>query len=198
MEQHNPFAEVIASSLSSWQAQCWQWDAMPSYGSLLTITTGTKTHFGLVHDIVTGPTDANRTVFTYKKNEEELKRDHPHIFELIHTSFRCLSMGYLEQDRMFYQLPPEPPKIHSFVTGATAEQLKQLFEQEQYLQILFLHAKEIFSLDDLLLSLIKHMAHLNILTEERLKKFTATFSLLTGNDYRRLKLFLQRAQLLLK
>ncbi len=197
MDHKKPFAEIIESSLSSWQAQCWQWDDPPAYGSLLTISTPSRTLFGIVHDIVTGSTDTNRAVFTYKKNEEELKRDHPHIFEFLHTTFRCLALGYSENNRIQYQLAPEPPKIHSFVSYATTEELTHLFAHEQYLHMLFTHAHQIFSLDDLLLSLIKRMNNLNLLNEERLQRFTATFSLLTANDYRRLKLFLQRAQAIL-
>lgn len=197
MELHKPFAEIVESSLHSWQAQCWDWDTMPTYGSLLTISTPTRTIFGIVHEIVTGPTDTNRAVFTYKKSEEELKRDHPHIFEFIHTTFRCLMLGYTENGRMLYQLAPEPPKIHAFVSYATPQELNTLFGHEHYLHMLFSHAQQIFSLDDLLLSLIKHMADHKILNEERLKSFTSTFSLLTANDYRRLKLFLQRAQAIL-
>ncbi len=189
-----PFAEIVESSLHSWQAQCWEWDTMPSYGSLLTVTIGSRTIFGIVHEITTAPTDTHRAVFTYKKSEDELRRDHPHIFEFIHTTFRCLTLGYLENERMLYQLAPEPPKIHAFVTKATTHELKLLFSQEQYLPMLFAHAQHIFSLDDLLLSLLKQMSEAQLLTDERLKNFTATFSLLTANDYRRLKLFLQRAQ----
>lgn len=197
MELRTPLAEVVESSLSSWRAQCWQWDVMPAYGSLLTIATPTRTLFGVVHEIITGPTETNRAVFTYKKSEEELKRDHPHIFEFVQTTFRCITLGYIENGRMLYQIAPEPPKIHAFVAPATPADLDTLFADEQYLHMLFSHAQQIFSLDDLLLSLMKNMADLKILNEEKLKRFTATFSLLTGNDYRRLKLFLQRAQTLL-
>ena len=37
MQVSKPFAEIIESSLSSWRAQCWQWDTIPAFGSLVTI-----------------------------------------------------------------------------------------------------------------------------------------------------------------
>ena len=194
MNQQKPFAEIIESSLSSWKAQCWHWDTMPSYGSLVTIKTAQRTLFGIVHEIHTGSTDSLRTVFTYKKTEDELKRDHPHIFEFLQTSFSCITLGYVEENEVHYQLAPEPPKIHAFVYPAQRAELGSFFSKEQYLHTLFSGGQHLFSLDELLLALLKHLSSHELLTEDRLARFLETFSLLTANDYRRLKLFLQRAQ----
>lgn len=197
METNKAFAEIIESSLSTWRAQCWQWDVLPMYGSLVTITTSERTIFGLVHEIQTGSADSLRTVFTYKKTEEELRRDHPHIFEFLQTSFSCLTLGYQEHGKIQYQLAPEPPKIHAFVQPATRGQLQDFFSHEQYLHTLFAFGSQIFSLDELLLALLKNLAQQQLLTQHQLGQFIETFSLLTANDYRRLKLFLQRAQTLI-
>lgn len=198
MKSQRPFAEVIASSLSTWQAQCWDPEDIPAYGSILTVHTQQRTIFGLVHNISMGSQDTHRTVFAYKKSEEELKRDHPHIFEFLQTTFSCLTLGYTEHERILYQLAPEPPKIHTFVTRTAPAQLSQFFAHEQYLHTLFSHAHQIFSLDDLLLALLKQLSDHTILTKDHLLRFIETFSLLTANDYRRLKLFLQRVQPILK
>ena len=63
MNNKEPFAEIIESSLSTWRAQCWQWDVIPSYGSLVTITTPERTLFGLVHDIQTGSAIASEQLY---------------------------------------------------------------------------------------------------------------------------------------
>ncbi len=192
-----PFAEVIESSLHNWRAQCWQWDIVPSYGSLLSITQGSRTLYGIVHAIATGPQDMQRTVFAYKKTEEELKKDHPHIFELLTSTISCITLGYKENGIIRYQTAPIPPKIHAFVTLTPAEELQAFFAQEHYLHTLFSTSDHLVSLDDLLLALIEHMNNTHSLTPERFSRFVQTFSLLTANDYRRLKLFLQRVQPLL-
>lgn len=194
MNHTNAFAEVIEGSLSSWRAQCWDWKQSPTHGSVLAIKNGERTIYGLVHDITTGSVDSHRSVFTYKKNDEELKRDHPHIFELLTTTFSCLTLGYEEQGNIYYQPAPTPPSIHAFVAAPSLIDLQRFFSQEQYLHTLFSHAQHVFSLDDTLLALIKHLSDKNILNEELLSGFMETFSLLTANDYRRLKLFLQRTQ----
>ncbi|MBA2307648.1 hypothetical protein H0W26_05970 [Candidatus Dependentiae bacterium] len=194
MNHHKPFAEIIESSLHSWKGECWEWDAMPTYGSILIVETPTRKVFGLVHSITTGALDATRKVCAYKKTEEELKRDQPHIFHFLHTTFSCLTLGYTERDEAFYQCAPEPPKIHSFISAPLQENLALFFAHEHYLHTLFAHEQATFSLDDMILALLRNLSDKNLLTEEHFSRFIETFSLLTANDYRRLKLFLQRAQ----
>ena len=194
IQQKEPFAEIIESSLRSWQAQCWQWDSMPTYGSIVAVKTGESTHFGIVHALTTGSHDTQRTVFAYKKSEEQLKKEHPHIFQFLTSTISCLPLGYKAHKRIHYQLAPRPPKIHAFVTLPDEDDLKSFFSQEQYLHTLFSHIDQVEALDDLLLALIGQLAHTHLLSQERLRRFIETFSLLTANDYRRLKLFLQRVQ----
>lgn len=142
MEKNKAFAEIIQSSLSTWRAQCWQWDVIPAYGELLTITTPERTVYGLVHEINTGSADSLRTVFTYKKTEEELRRDHPHIFEFLQTSFSCLTLGYKENGHIHYQLAPEPPKIHAFVQSAKLADIEEFFQAiNTFIRFLLLHLK---------------------------------------------------------
>ncbi len=191
------FAEIIESSLQEFTAQCWQWDRIPHFGSLVTVTTKRRTLFGIVHSIKTGSMDPLRYPFPYKKTEEELLREQPQIFEFLKTNFTCLGLGYSEQGKLFYLTSPEPPKIHAFVQEATKEQYQQFFSNEHYLHLLFSH-QTLGSLDELLLACLKNLNELNLLTPEKTATFIETFALLTGNDYRRLKLFLQRANPIIK
>ena len=55
-------------------------------------------------------------------------------------------------------------------------------------------ANGIGNIDELLLAILKQHVMLNILSEDSLDNFMQRYSLLIGNDYRRIKLFLQRAQ----
>ena len=188
------FAEVIESSLLSWLAQSWEWSTFPVFGSLVTVEHKNITLFGIVHQIQTGSMDPVRYPFPYQKTEDELLREQPQIFEFLKTTFSCLIIGYKEKGKIFYQCAPEPPKIHSFVGPATTELSKEFFSNDQYLHVLFGLTSQITNIDELLLALIKTMRALHCLNLQKIESFTNTFSLLTGNDYRRLKLFLQRAQ----
>ena len=55
-------------------------------------------------------------------------------------------------------------------------------------------ANGIGNIDELLLAILQQHVALNILSEDSLDNFMQRYSLLIGNDYRRIKLFLQRAQ----
>lgn len=198
MNKNLQFAEVIESSLVGWLAQSWQWDNFPTFGSLVVIENKKRLIFGIVHQIQTGSMDPVRYPFAYQKTEEELLHEQPQIFEFLKTTFSCLTLGYKQQSKVHYQLAPEPPKIHSFVGMGSSEIMHEFFTNDQYLHILFGLSNNLFNLDELLLALLKNLNDQAILTPARISSFVQTFSLLVGNDYRRLKLFLQRAQPLLQ
>ncbi len=194
MMNNKPFSEVIESSLSSWLVQSWQWNVLPAFGSLVVIKTPKRELFGIVHQIQTGSMDPVRYPFPYQKTHEELLQEQPQIFEFLKTTFSCIPLGYKEKGTIVHLLAPEPPTIHSFVSLMEPDLAKQFFYHDKYLHLLFNLSSQIAYLDELLLMLLKHQATLGLLREGKVDHFVQTYSLLIGNDYRRLKLFLQRAQ----
>ena len=88
-----PCAEIIESSLQTFLGQCWQWDIMPQFGSLVIAQNGNRPLFGLVYQIQTGSMDPTRYPFAYQKTHEELRAEQPQIFEFLKTSFSCLCVG---------------------------------------------------------------------------------------------------------
>lgn len=192
------FSEVIESFLYGWLAQSWQWNQFPPFGSIVTVSTQKRSLIGIVHQVQTGSMDPIRYPFPYKKTQEELLKEQPQIFEFLKTTFSCLTLGYQEKGKFFYMLAPEPPTIHSFVHIMPPEQTKQFFASEQYLHLLFGCGQQINNLDELLLAVLRLQNNLGILNSEKINRFSQTFSLLTGNDYRRLKLFLGRVQTMMQ
>jgi hypothetical protein len=186
------FAEIIESSLDSWLVQSWKWDTFPQFGSLVVVEQKKQTLFGIVHTVQTGSMDPNRYPFAYQKTEEELLREQPQIFEFLKTTFSCITIGYKENGKLYYHKAPEPPKIHAFVRKASKEELQEFFADERYLHALFSSSGSIHNIDELLLALLKTIEQAELLSERKITKFIEQFSLLTGNDYRRLKLFMQR------
>lgn len=194
MPSNNAFAEIIESSLACWSAQTWQWNESVPFGSLVAIEEDSHTLFGIVHQVNTGSCDPSRTPFTYQKTHAELHAEQPQIFEFLKTTVSCVCAGYQEGKRIFYLLPPQPPRIHSFVRPADHKERVKFFESDQFLHLLFSLSTQIFNLDELLLALIKQLTTKATHHDERFIRALRTYSLLAGNDYRRLKLFLQRAQ----
>lgn len=195
MSKNQAFAEIMESSLQTFVAQCWDWDKMPQFGSLVTVEDGRRTIFALVYQIQTGSMDPVRYPFPYKKSHEELLAEQPQIFEFLKTTFSCLSLGYSEKGRVYHLMPPEPPKIHNFVGFASQEQYREFMAKNAYLPLIFAFCGPLGNLDELLLAILKNQALSGgNLKPEKMADFIETYSLLTGNDYRRLKLFLQRVQ----
>jgi hypothetical protein len=189
--KHRYFAEIVESSLTSWTAQSWQWDTFPEFGSLVTITTKKRTIFGIVYEIKTGSMEQGRYPFTYQKTEEELMAEQPQIFEFLKTTFSCLTLGFQEHDVVVHQLAPEPPKIHAFVGPILPTHYKPFFNNTGYLHLMFA-ASEVCMVDELLLALLSNLQKNNVLTEEKLYNIIDAIALLSGNDYRRLKILMSR------
>jgi hypothetical protein len=194
LKSNDHFGEIIESSLNNFLAQSWRWDHAPSFGSLLVAHTETRTIFGLVSQVKTGSMDATRYPFAYQKTEEELRREQPQIFEFLKTTFSSIIIGYQEKGRIFYVLAPEPPKIHTMLRAASDQEYKNFFISDHYLSLLFSSGGMDIHIDELFLAIVRHHAQHGLLYQERLEHMVTTFSLLTNNDYVRLKLLLQRIE----
>lgn len=188
------FAEVVESSPQSWKSQCWQWDQPPIFGSLVVVDCQKNLSYGVVHHIYTGSDDPSRSVFAYQKTLEELQREQPQVFMFLKTVFTALTVGYTQDQRICYTYAPLAASLHAFVRPATAEEYQLFFKRPDYLPILFGQAHQLGNLDELLLAMIRVARQHGGLDEGGLQQFIETFSLLGNNDYRRLKMFLQRVE----
>jgi hypothetical protein len=190
------FAETIESCLNNFLAQCWQWDDFPEFGSLVEVNSGNQKILGVVTQVQTGSMDPMRYPFAYQKTEKELLSEQPQIFEFLKTTFRVQVVGFEVDNKVFYTLSKTPCKIHAFVQNANTQTIKNFFSKPNYLNLLFAFESQIPNLDELLLALLQHQASNKLLDSQKLDSFCQTFSLLTGNDYRRLKLFLKRIEVI--
>ena len=188
------FAEIVGSNLQFFSAQCWQWDNFPKFGSLVQAQSDKRIIIGCV------TIDPMRSPFPYQKTEAELMAEQPQIFEFLRTIFNVQIVGYIDesQNKINYHLAPTPCKIHSFVKECSSELFALFFQEPLYVHILFAALNQSCNLDELLLAILNNLATKKLLTQAMLDEFCQTFSLLTGNDYRRLKLFLRRIEQIAK
>lgn len=203
LNKHQYFAEIIESSLWDCIAQSWHFNQAPAYGSLLVIESQAIKYFGLVCQISTGALDSVRLPVAYQKTEQELQQEMPQIFEFLKTSFTCLLMGYqeqnnIEENKIIYTAPANPPKIHMFVRVATEAELALFFNSSQFLHLLFSRANQMNNqIDELLLAVFQRVKS-KINLSAKLDDFIELFALLVGRDYQRLRLFFGRLELILK
>ncbi|MBY0352940.1 hypothetical protein K2W90_01075 [Candidatus Babeliales bacterium] len=194
---YNHFAEVIQSSLETFTAQCWSWNFFPNFGSLVQVESNEHIILGCVVQIQTGSMDPMRYPFPYQKTEEELLAEQPQIFEFLKTTFDVQILGYADKEnleKVLYALPPKPSKIHAFVKECAPELSAQFLSNPIFLPMLFSFQHKISNLDELLLAILHNLTTQKKLTQKVFHDFCQTFSLLSGNDYRRLKLFLKRVE----
>ncbi len=189
---NKPFGEVIESSLQSFTAQTWQWDDFPAYGSLVSIEQPEGTYIGLVYEVSTGSIDPSRSPFAYQKTEQELKKEQPQIFEFLKTTFSCITLGSITQERCHYTAPAHPAKIHSFIMHTNSTISYQFLSKPLWIQRLFALSGIVANVDELLLAVFSQEKN-NYFDAPKMQEMMQTYSLLTGNDYRRIKLFLGRA-----
>ncbi len=196
MEYSNYCAEVMNSSLFEWNAQSWQWDYSPPFGSLVTITDGEKKLFGIVYKAETGSIDPVHQPYPHQKNIDELLSEYPHIFEFLRTTFSCIVVGYTDKGNLRSVLAPTPAKIHSFVGIALPEDEDIFFRSADFFYLLSGNPIVSGIFDELLLALISHYytdsrntERLNLL----LNRYTTTF----GHDYKRLAAFINRISTLI-
>ena len=193
------FAEIMESSLQSFTGQCWEWDVIPAFGSLVGTTVGAQTLIGVVTSIETKTDDPVRYPFAYKKTEEELRRDHPHIFEFLKTTFSVTIMGYHEgtTDTIYYVTPPKPAPIHGFIAHPSPPLIHAFFARPDYLYVLCASKPESYNLDELLLCVLHNLHRRQLLDNTTLEAHMHTFAGLMRTDYQRTKLFLYRLQQIL-
>jgi len=190
----SPIAEIISSSPHEWHALCVKVDQAPHFGSLIIIQETWATYIGIVHHITTQSIDSVHTPLALGKSPDELARDYPQMPLFLQTKISCLAIGYIKNHIMRLQWPAKPPSIHAHITLAPSAIYQQIMCDNQYLSLLFKHTTVTPYLDELILALLTHLDNQNLLTESLLETLVDQFSLLTGNDYRRLKLLLQRIE----
>jgi len=191
-----PLAEVVASTLTSYTAQCWAWDTMPLFGSLVCASYDDITTFGVVTNIQTASSDTQRLPFPYQKTPAELRAEHPQIFEFLRTTFEVAVMGYQEKTAAVITaaIPPRPASIHAFIRPASPEEETHFFASPHFLTVLFgCHAGNPL-LDETVISVLRGLMQKGSINATLFEDYYHTLTLLMGNDYRRLKILLQRLE----
>ncbi len=129
-------AEVVESSTTLFVAECRELHVSPAFGSFVRVES-TPSIYGVVFQVLTHSMEPNRRVTAYGKTEEELRLEQPQIFELLKTEIRVLVVGFRDEAGGIRQfLPPQPPRIHSFVYACSPAEVREFTVQTDYLRTL--------------------------------------------------------------
>lgn len=119
--------EVVESTSTGFTTHCYRLDELPPLGGLV---RGGETVqvYGIVYAASTRSIDPARHPIprgSDVESEEDVYRDNPQLERLLVSEFQSVIVGYRLDDQVTRQLPPRPPRIHSFVRGCAGEEVRE-------------------------------------------------------------------------
>lgn len=192
LDKKNYIGEVVYGSISQWTSQAWRWNDCPEFGSVICLEDGKNQIFGVVYHIKTGSDDQVRQAFAYQKTQDELHQEQPQIFEFLKTDFSAIPICYRNGNDLIYAMPVRPPQLHAFVRLATNLELAQILNHSGAVYALFSQYHKIEYFEELLLALLRYLGRFGLVSRGLLMQISEQLSLVTANDYRRLKMFMDR------
>jgi hypothetical protein len=183
--------EVIGSSNTEFIAESALLHDSPPFGSFIKIQSR-ETIYAVVFNAYTHSLEPNRLAIAYHRSEQELRDEQPQIFELLKTKFEAVIIGYESDGVIRHHLPPQPPRLHSFVYACQPIEVRRLTSQFKFFR--FLLGVEKAPRDELIAGAIR--AANDVRKGERAFLVQAGKELLRliGDDYEMLASILQRIQ----
>ena len=129
--------EVIESSTTIFRTQSYKLYDTPPLGSF--IQTGAPVIFGVVCNITTEPLDPTRPIIARGESassEEQLYKEHPQLSRLLTSRFEALIIGHSDRKQIKQHLPSMPPKVHSFVSACSDEEVINFSENLDFIHLL--------------------------------------------------------------
>ncbi len=154
----NPIAEVIESSTRHVVAEVRKDHGPPPFGSWVQVETADGTVlYGLVSHAEVGSVEPGRQAVALGRDREALRREMPHVFALIRTTFRAQILAYRDAltGRIRQTLPPCPAALHDFVAACDAETVAALGAPYDFLRTLARHPDPAVPADDLIIAAMR-------------------------------------------
>ncbi len=199
MEHAQAIGEVIASSTRKVVAEVLQGQEMPAFGSWVRVQGADRRWiYGVVSLITSESMEPGRMPVALGLQREVLRREMPHVLELIRTTFEVIVLAYQEVGKPVRQtLPPYPPHLHDLVFPVPPDTLRELGEPFDYLRLLVQHSETAVPVDELLVALLERLAAAQLGPSdagEMLLKAGRILSRLFGDDHERLQAILRRVE----
>jgi hypothetical protein len=185
--------EVIGSSSTELTAESRQLHISPPFGSFIKVEQRQETIYAVVFNASTQSLDPNRMATAYHLPEEELRAEHPQIFELLKTQFEAVIIGYENTGVLRHHLPPQPPRLHSFVYACHLTEIRRLTAYMGFLRALM--RVDRVPRDELIAATLRNAA--TVYGEDErgfLVQAGKELVKLVGDDYEMLTSILQRVQ----
>ncbi|SHK11905.1 HAS-barrel domain-containing protein [Rhodothermus profundi] len=191
-----PIGEVIESSTRQFVAEVYREQAPPALGSWVQVRQPDgQTVYGLVSHVEIGSVEPGRRPVALGRSPDELRREMPHVLELIRTTFRAQVLAYEEPGGPIRQtLPPYPASIHAFVEVCPPDIVQRLGPPYDFLRTLVQNPDPAVPVDDLLVAVLRQIynGHRDAEREQALIAAGRVLSRLLRDDHERLQAILRR------
>jgi len=181
--------EVIESSTTEFIVQCWELHTSPPFGSFVRADSEPPV-FGLVSNVTTRSVEPSRRPTAYQKTAEELMMEQPQIFELLKTEFEALVIGYVDSPAIRQTLPPQPPRIHTFVRPCSIEETRRFTDHWDFLRSILSTSKA--PTDELIIAAVRNAFEAHNQEIAYLVQTGKELSHLIRDDYDRLHSIIRR------
>ncbi|MCU0495499.1 MAG: hypothetical protein MUD01_28240 [Chloroflexaceae bacterium] len=192
-------AEIIESSTTSFTAGAYELLSAPPFGTLVRAQSRTAgmAVYGLVYEIRTGSKEPGgravvrgRTYSGRDLYDAEIYHEHPDLAEVLQTEFSAITVGYVEDERVYQYLPPHPPPVHYSVYECDRLELARFGETCDFFRgVLFSSA---IPSDELLAATIRAIARARPDGRAYLVRAGRELASLLKDDYDRLSAILRR------
>jgi len=135
--------EVTSASITGLVAECWPVEGgdhtlvqRPNFGSFLKVQSVEQDIdiYAVVCNVITGPQDSLHKPAALRLTRAQLKTEQPHIFALLRTEISATTVGYSSGKTFYRRLPPQPPQVHDFVYPATADEVRHLTSDPDFIR----------------------------------------------------------------
>lgn len=191
MMEDTEIGEVIGSSNTEFIAESALLHNPPPFGSFIKVQTR-ETIYAVVFNAYTHSLEPNRLAIAYHRSEQELRDEQPQIFELLKTKFEAVIVGYESDGAIRYHLPPQPPRLHSFVHACQPLEVRRLTSHFRFFR--FLMSVERAPRDELIAAAIGTAYVVHGRERSFLVKAGKELVKLIGDDYEMLSSILHRIQ----
>ncbi len=193
-----PVAEVVASSTGAFEAEVYRGTDAPAFGSWIRMTRSDGiVVYALVSRIEVASIDPGRRATALGLTRDELRREMPHVFDLLRTTISAVILAYGEKGVLRQTLPPHPPDLHDFVYSISHNELRALGAPYDYLRTIARNADPLVAVDDLLVAAIRQIDKAHGGGREGEREVIAAgrvLGRLLNEDHERLQSILRRVQ----
>jgi hypothetical protein len=186
--------EVIEASTTDFVAQCYELYGLPPLGSLVKTREQEVELFGVVYRATTTSFEPGRRPIARGKDEaseEALYQANPQLMKLLRSEFGVVVVGHRESGKLHHYLPPQPPRIHSFIYPCSPQEIREFTESLGFLSILVNTHLPIAG-DEVIAAALRHMSRVHEDPNAFLVSAGKELAILLSGDFGKLKAILGR------